>query len=406
MNNIRSWICREFSNHFRKVSRISFAWITTTCLLFSQENCYASDYQKGIAAFSTDVLQNRLEDSQTENQLTSPLGISFLLSMIKHGVGLEDQEEIDRILHLPQDEGELAERASEFIKKLTSNGFDIAGLLYLNPLYQLNPQYQSLVSQSYQSRVETGSSADQVNAWVKQATNGQIKRIVDQRELTNFFILLANAIHFKADWVSPFKKSDSYPELFATPKGVIETPMMHKTERMDYYQDEMCQAIRLTYRGSSASILLVLPTMDNDFSFMNDAYLDQMMQGMEPEMVKLSLPKFKLEQEVDIKDLLHKLGMVHLFNDPDFSSMIDLNHAPSLAILPQLCISKIKQNLALHCDEKGTEASAVTTAIIAKSCVQKRPSSFKEVEFNRPFFVALVTPEAPIFFGLIRNPSH
>lgn len=364
------------------------------------------EYQQGITTFSIEVLQKRLSESETENQLVSPLGISFLLSMIKHAVGPEDQMEIERIIHLPQDETELQVSAFRLIKKLMKNGVDIAGLLYLNPQYRLNPNYQMLASQYYQSKVESGSSAKRVNAWAQQVTNGQIKKIVEQGDLKNFFVLLANAIHFKADWSVPFKSRDTYVDNFVTPIQVIQTEMMHKTDRVEYFEDENCQAIRLTYKGNTCSMLLILPKADNDFSFINESSLLSVFQGLQTEKVKIALPIFNLEQDVDVKQMLKDMGLIHLFDKPDFSPLVDLNHGLSRIALPKLSITQMKQNVALACDEKGTEASAVTSAIIGVTSAGVRKEKVKDINFNRPFLVLLTTPETPILFGVIRDPSH
>lgn len=370
------------------------------------EEIAAVEYQEGIITFSIEVLQKRIAESETENQLISPIGISFLLSMIKHAVGPEDQMEIERIIHLPKDENELKLSAFRLIRKMMNNGVDIAGLLYLNPHYRLNPNYQVLASQYYQSKVESGSSAKWVNDWVQQMTNGQIKKIVDQRDLNNFFVLLANAIHFKADWSVPFKRKDTYADNFATPTQVIQTDMMHKSGRIEYFEDENCQAIRMAYKGNTCSLLLLLPKIDNDFSFISELSLASICQGLQPTMVKIALPIFNLKQDIDLKKMLNEMGLIHLFGRPDFSPLVDLNHEASKVALPKLKITQMKQNVVLACDEKGTEASAVTSAIIGATCVGVREEKIKEMNFNRPFLVVLMTPEVPILFGVIRDPSH
>jgi serpin B len=363
------------------------------------------DYQQGIRAFTVDVLQKKIAESQEDNLLISPLGISFLLSMIKHAVGPEDQAEIERIIHLPQHEDALKVSAYEFIKKLMNNGFDIAGLLYLNPKYRLNSDFQTLASEYYQSKVECGNSAADVNAWAKKVTNGQIKEVITQDDLIDFFVVLANAIHFKAKWATPFEAKDTRSENFAAPTQAVKVDMMHQTNECDYYEDEHCQAIKLTYRKNESSMLLILPKKDNDFSFVNESQLEVIQKGLKSEMVKMALPKFKLEQEVDVKEMLREMGMDNLFKKPDFSPLVDINHAPSKKALSELYISKVKQKSALECDEEGTEASTVTVAIFTKECCMMPPESDKEIRFDRPFLAMLSLGQNPILCGVIRDPS-
>lgn len=159
--------------------------------------------------------------------------------------------------------------------------------------------------------------------------------------------------------------------------------MMHKTDDVAYFSDEDCEVIKLSYSDKSAfSLLLVLPKKDNDFSFMNASKFDVISQGLSIEEVKIALPKFKFETEFDVKKMLEEKGMKHLFDKPDFTPLVDINHPASKAVLPKLKISQIKQKAALECNEDGTEASVVTVAVIMieSACMPK--ASPKEIRFD------------------------
>lgn len=353
------------------------------------------EYQKGIGTFSFDVLQKVMTESPNDNKLVSPLGISLLLSMLKHGVGSKEQEEIERIIHLPQNEDAMKVSAFELIKKLQKKGFDLAGLVYLNPDYRLNSDYQKLVSPYYQSKVQEGNSASDINQWVKKITNGQIPDILKQEDLKDFILVLANAIHFQADFAHPFDIKDTYLSDFAAPTKKVKVNMMHKKDIVGYFENDKCQAIQLNYKDKEGvSLMLILPKEDNDFSSINLKAFDEMAKRFINTEVKISLPKFKLEEEIDVKAMLKEMGMKDLLENPDFSKLIDYRHLTPED--PE--ISKIKQKSTLVCDEKGIEASTVTVALATKGLS-------KEINFNRPFLAALVTKEAPIMFGVVRDPS-
>ena len=365
------------------------------------------DYKEGMTTFSFEIFQKFIAESQTENLLVSPLGISLLLAMIKHGISQDDQEEIERIIYLPQEESVLQQSAFRLIKKLTDNGLDFASLLYLNGHYRLNPEYKSFVSQHYQAKVVSGFTADPVNAWVKTATNGQVKEIISQNDLINFSLVLVNTIHFKGIWAKPFKPGKTYSADFMAPAGKMKTPMMHIDDEFEYFKDDKCQAVRLPYSDKSEfSMLLVLPKENNDFSFVENLSLAEViLEGMAPEKVQLAVPKFKIEQQVDVKEILGKMGVVHLFENPDFSKLVDLEHPATREVLPELRISKIVQKSVLACDEEGTEASSVTAEILIEKGIEIGPEDAKIINFNRPFIAALLFQGGPIQIGLIRSPT-
>ena len=183
--------------------------------------------------------------------------------------------------------------------------------------------------------------------------------------------------------------------------------MMHIADEFEYFEDDKCQAVRIPYSDKREfSMLLVPPKENNDFSFVeNFSPAEVILEGMAPEKVQLAVPKFKIEQQVDVKGILGKMGVVHLFENPDFSKWVDLEHPATREVLSELCISKIVQKSVLACDEEGTEASSVTAEILIEKGIEIGPEDAKIVNFNRPFIAALLFQGGPIQIGLIRSPT-
>ncbi len=386
---------------YKEESDIKFKPIPEPLILSQVSQKEQDETIKAIQEFTAyEVLPAIMAKSTTDNVLVSSLGIALLLSMIKPGVGPDDQEEITTLLHLPKDENTLKESAFRLIKKLQSSGIDIASLLYLNDHYRLNPDYQNLASQYYRSKVQSGSSATEVNAWVKHATNGKIQDIISQDDLTDFFLVLANAIHFKGEWSQPFNETDTVQDDFHTPNGKVKVDMMHTVNKCQYFENNDCKLIELTYKNHpDIKLKLILPEKNNDFSCFNSGHM-----MTQKETVAIALPKFKIEYETDVKELLSTMDVDHLFNQPDFAPLADLNHGPTKAALPKLQISKMVQKTTLEFHEKGTEASASTAAVIVQESFKPIPPYSKEVNFNRPFFVDLSFKDTTLFFGIVRNP--
>ena len=110
------------------------------------------------------------------------------------------------------------------------------------------------------------------------------------------------------------------------------------------------------------------------------------------------LPKFQLEYEASLKEMLEKLGMTTAFaKGANFSKMIQEDDP--------LWISKVKQKTYIDVNEKGTEAAAATSVEIVTESFQMDGPFYMEV--NRPFFLAITENESDtiLFMGAITNPK-
>src|SRR5690606_24978943 len=91
-------------------------------------------------------------------------------------------------------------------------------------------------------------------------------------------------------------------------------------------------------------------------------------------------PKFQMDYEVELNELLQDLGMKTAFHhDANFSKMI-YGDDP-------VWISKVKQKTFIDVNEEGTEAAAATSVEMVKESSIVEDVFYMEV--NRPFFVAI-----------------
>ncbi|XP_026581438.1 plasminogen activator inhibitor 2-like [Pseudonaja textilis] len=101
---------------------------------------------------------------------------------------------------------------------------------------------------------------------------------------------------------------------------------------------------------------------------------------MFPREINLSLPKFKLEEEYNLKPVLRSMGMTDAFDEgkADFSGMSTNN---------DLVLSEVVHKSLIEVNEEGTEAAAATGVIIVFKSAQ-RPLEFKA---DHPF-IFFITP--------------
>ena len=115
--------------------------------------------------------------------------------------------------------------------------------------------------------------------------------------------------------------------------------------------------------------------------------------GMTSVQVDLRLPQFTVESEAVLNETLKRLGMPTAFSqDADFTKITGQK---------DLYLSEVRQKTFVKVDETGTEAAAVTSAVIAvKMAVRTKP-----FYANRPFLYLIVKDNEILFFGRFAKPD-
>ena len=131
------------------------------------------------------------------------------------------------------------------------------------------------------------------------------------------------------------------------------------------------------------------------FSNISDEEFSEMLSGLQETKMKLKMPKFDFESEINLKDILMELGIKKMFDGTgDFSKIADAG-----------LIFKAMQKSKITVNETGTEAAAVTK--IEGGDISPGPIHLKEgrLTIDRPFafFIREVSTGAIIFTGHVNK---
>lgn len=245
-----------------------------------------------------------------------------------------------------------------------------------------------------------------VNGWVRESTRGTIDKIIEEIRRGDVMFLV-NAVYFKSDWQSPFEKNETRRRPFHAPGRDVEADFMHRTGRMGWISGLGATGVSLPYDDGQFAFFALLP--DGGLSprewleRQEPASLFGEIAGMMARKalftVELALPKFESRYEDQLNDELVKMGLSIAF-DPDRADFSGMNESRAR----NLYIGEVKHKTFVRVDEKGTEASAVTSiGIRATSFV---PESRKLV-FDRPFVYGIMDTSGgiPLFVGIMENPA-
>ena len=192
-------------------------------------------------------------------------------------------------------------------------------------------------------------------------------------------LFLINAIYFKGTWQEKFDPSKTRDDPFHLANGdVKQVPMMRQNRWYPYYRGENFQAISLAYGGwADAYVYFSCPIVNPISTFflenLNAESWENWMSQFHGQDVSLVMPKFKLEYEKELNDILKALGMDIAFDSgrADFSRM-----APLESLGENLYIGEVLHKTFVEVNEEGTEAAAVTSVGVVATSVPPPPIPF------------------------------
>lgn len=385
----------------------------------------------GNSAFAWDFY--RVVRGQEGNLFYSPYSISAALAMTYAGARRDTEKQIAETLHydLPQEGLHPAFKslaaALNSAAEIVSDDQDqqpfqlnIANSLWGQSGYPFRSQFLDLLALNYQSglrlvdfRNQPDDARLEINQWVADETADRISDLIPEGEIDLLTrLVLVNAIYFKANWSHPFAVEETTDRPFTLLDGsVLDVPMMshEQPERLPYLAGDGFKAVALPYAGGTTSMVIIVPGAGPDTGLVDGKFqefeaaldrelVDEILAGLEPGLVSLTMPKFSFESEYRLKDTLEAMGMPDAF-DPhraDFSAMEDPQE--------ELFIDDVFHKAFLAVDEKGTEAAAATAVVMsALSAI----SGEIELTVDRPFIFLIQdqTSGAILFVGRVLNPE-
>ena len=354
-------------------------------------------------------LCRQLGGEKTDNWLVSPFSLQCALGMLSNGAAEETHDEILYALGLSQYS---QEEVNAYFKKLIEGLHTVnsaitvktANSVWGNAGVPLKEDFQKTNIENYAATVSQldfsdPSAVDKINAWCNQTTEGLIPAILDEVNPTATVYLL-NSLYFKARWESEFAPEKTQEGDFTTSSGKVIKAHFMQTQRMAaYVENEWFTSTSLSYLNDSYVMRLILPQPEIS--------IDQVLQALSESdenlwkntilaEINLKMPRFTLENKMDLTPTLQALGMKKAFSGgADFSSMSDV----------ATYISLVQQATRLKVDEEGSEGAAVT--VIGGETSPGMPEEKVDFFLDRPFLFQILEPATGtvLFMGQVGTPA-
>ncbi len=375
--------------------------------------CHAKEGNVGssINSFGLKLFQEVIKTEEGKNVMISPLSVSMALTMVYNGARGETREAMSRTLETKGiSMNDINESYKHLIESLTSLDsavvFQIANSIWYRQNFQVEKDFLDINDSFFNARISPCNllhpgTADTINAWVDENTNGKIPRIVEKPLSAYLVMLLINAIYFHGNWAAKFDIEDTIDDEFTLSDGSrVACKMMNQEKQFPYFENDILQAVELPYGNGAFSMVILLPKsgvgVDELIGLIDDGKLKLWTGSLQRRQGTFSMPRFKIEYDRDLTEILRSMGM-----DVAFSSAADFS---GINKNKQLFISFVKHKTYVDVDEEGTEAAAVTVVGIE---VAAAPLESFVMRLDRPF-IFLIRETASgtvIFLGKITDPT-
>ncbi|GAB0096979.1 uncharacterized protein DMENIID0001_125650 [Sergentomyia squamirostris] len=327
---------------------------------------------KSFSKFAIQLYQECVAE-KGGNVIISPFSIQTALSLALMGATGGTLQEMSNVMgYQNQDKKTIAENFGTLLSTYKNSPLlKIANKVYLQNNFHVKPQFNELATNKFNSEAQSLNFADNVNSartintWVEDKTNNKIKDLIPADALNgDTRMVLVNAIYFKGFWTNKFKVEATKPAPFwVTPEKSINVDMMNTKADFKYglLEDLDAVALEMPYKDSDLSMLIILPNKRDGLPALEAALgkkdLAEITGSMYKTEVIVQIPKFKIEYEIELGNVLQKLGMGKMFsNAAEFEDMLVENEP--------LKVSKVIHKAFIDVNEEGAEAAAATGLVM------------------------------------------
>ncbi|KAG8511509.1 Neuroserpin [Galemys pyrenaicus] len=315
------------------------AFLGLFSLLVSQSLALGATFpDETIAELSVNIYNHIRATGEDENILFSPLSITLAMGMmelgaqgstlkeIHHTMGYDILKNGEEFSFLKDYSNLITAEESQYVMKLANSLFVQNGI-------HVNDEFLQMMKKYFNTEVdhvdfsENIAVSNYINKWVENNTNNLLKDLVSPRDFDAVtHLALINAIYFKGNWKSQFRPENTRTFSFTKDdESEVQIPMMY--QQGEFYYGEFSdgsneaggiyQVLEIPYEGDEISMMLVLSRQEVPLATLEPLIKAQLIEewanSVKKQKVEVYLPRFTVEQEIDLKDVLKALGITEVF---------------------------------------------------------------------------------------------
>ena len=368
-------VTAEYSNDYTKTFGEFTAKTASTLLREKKENtCYSP-----ASLFGNLTLSAEITEGDTQKEIINFLGVNDITSLEEYYTKLLGSIEVDNT------NSKIMLSNSLWTKR--ENVTDVA----IDKFKELEEKLNCSIF------IEEEINESEVNQWISENTNGLIK---DMSIGNNKNFVLVNNLYYYSKWRADVGKKKEEQEFFTEEEETLMVPYLSVyKKRLSYKEEKDYTYVIVPLKEGEMVFVLPAPERKLDY-LLSEKKLNDIIASITGEneegLVKLEMPKFKIEQSIsnnEVKSLLEKNNVDNLCTNASWIDGIEGG------------VVSLMQKTRIKVDEEGVEAVA-STVLYGSIGIKDDPKAELEITFNRPFLYILMKDGVPLFIGTVYNPAE
>lgn len=384
-----------------------------------------------VATFTQSLLDKILKNDEyrQSNVVLSPFSIHICLSMLLYASPQKSSTHLELAKALGLNVNDATNYQANFhqtllyyndISEKDGTSINLANKIFIGDGFIVKKNYQEIIK-AFLTAVDNSVSFSnppdaekRINAYVSEKTNGLIDQLLPPESLDILTrMVLVNAIYFKANWLTPFEKSETFEGKFKLLGSTTDQPLTVTHEQMMFHPEINVRAafnvtelngadiLELPYKHTDFNMYVGLPkenTLESLDRLAQDIEFTKFAKKLTGGDREVQMPGFDLKFDVELDKILQSMGINYIFDETkaNFTDLTDEN----------LAVTKAVHSAAVKVDESGSEAAAAT-AIIGGTRSDVLFIQNQIFIVDRPFVFMIhdKVHDVPLFFGRILNPT-
>lgn len=300
-----------------------------------------------------------------QNILVSPFAIQWALTFCMTRAGGTTATEIARGLRIGKDDiGSFTSLYGNRVCFMDRQLSLANSLFFMNGCQgQKNYEWNDFETKTQQIDFTNAPKAARIiNTWIKNHTRRRIKNSVSPNDLNaSTTMVMANTVQLNCLWWNKFAKCNTKKQPFfhsATESCPVDMMWQENDFAFSTLPTLDANGIRLLYADSALSMVILLPRSRTGLELMNSvlkksSITEIFQQIKSARKVSVSLPKFSVEFELKIDDVLKRMGVTSMYDD----KLADFRMRPNA---PRTYVSTFVHKAYFEVVEKGTTVGAGT----------------------------------------------